>query len=113
MTTKYPQPIYSTEPGSWAQSTVIDRWPEIVNRVINENEFLPQVLEQLIQLRDGIPEGPIRQLQDPGAPDIKYWESYIKSPGFLLNIIFTGGFWRLWIILTLGWIRMDTRKNKV
>ena len=77
MTTKYPQPIYSTEPGSWAQSTVIDRWPEIANRVINENEFPPQVLEQLIQLKDGIPEGPIRQLQDPRAPDIKYWESYI------------------------------------
>jgi len=31
----------------------------------------------LIQLRDGIPEGPIRQLKDLGAPDIKYWESYI------------------------------------
>ena len=77
MTTKYPQPIFSTEPGSWAQSTVIDRWPEIVNRVIKENEFHPQVLDQLIQLRDGIPDQPIRQLKDPGAPDIKYWESYI------------------------------------
>jgi len=77
MTTKYPLPIFSTEPGSWAQSTVIDRWPEIVNRVIKENEFPPQVLDQLIQLRDGIPEGPIRQLKDLGAPDIKYWESYI------------------------------------
>ena len=77
MTTKYPQPIFNTEPGSWAQSTVIDRWPEIVNRVIKENEFHPQVLDQLIQLRDGIPDQPIRQLKDPGAPDIKYWESYI------------------------------------
>jgi len=77
MTTKYPLPIFSTELGSWAHSTVIDRWPEIVNRVIKENEFPPQVLDQLIQLRDGIPEGPIRQLKDLGAPDIKYWESYI------------------------------------
>ena len=77
MTAKYPQPIYSTDPGSWAQSTVTIRWPEIVNRAINENEFPPQVLEQMIQLRDEIPEGPIRQLNDPGAPDVKYWKSYI------------------------------------
>ena len=77
MTTKYPQPIFSTEPGSWAQSTVIDRWPEIVNRVIKENEFPPQVIDKLIQLMDGIPDQPIRQLKDLGAPDIKYWESYI------------------------------------
>jgi uncharacterized protein with ATP-grasp and redox domains len=77
MTTKYPPPIFSTEPGSWAQLTVTDRWPEIVNRVINENEFPPQILDQLIQLRDGIPDQPIRQLKDLGAPDIKYWESYI------------------------------------
>lgn len=77
MTAKYPQPIYSTDPGSWAWSTVTIRWPEIVNRAINENEFPPQVLEQLIQLRDEIPEGPIRQLKNPGAHDIKYWKSYI------------------------------------
>jgi len=77
MTAKYPQPIYSTEPGSWAQSTVIDRWPEIVNRVISENEFPSRILAQLIQLRDGIPDQPIRQLKDLGAPDIKYWELHI------------------------------------
>lgn len=78
MAEKHPQPICGTEPGSWAQLTVSDRYSKIVNRVIDENDFPPDIVEKLVKLRDEIPEQPIRHLRDLGAPDIKDWEIYIK-----------------------------------
>ena len=77
-TEKPPPPIYGTVPGSWAQLTVSNRYSNIVNRVIDENDFPPDIVEKLVKLRDEIPEQPIRQLRDLEAPDIKDWETYIK-----------------------------------
>jgi uncharacterized protein with ATP-grasp and redox domains len=78
MAEKHPPPIFGTEAGSWAQLTISDRYSNIVNRVIDENDFPPDIVEKLVKLRDEIPDQPIRYLRDPGAPDIKDWETYIK-----------------------------------
>ena len=78
MTNKYPPPIISTQPGSWANSTVIERWPKIARRVIEENQFSSRINEQLEVLQADIPHKPIRQLMDQDAPDQKTWKAYIK-----------------------------------
>lgn len=79
MTKYYPPPIYGLEPDSWAESTILVRLPEIVNRTLNENKFPPQIVEKLIQLRDGIPDQPIRKLTDRQSPDMKDWDNYLES----------------------------------
>ena len=53
MTNTYPSPIISTQPGSWAHSTVKERLPEIAQRVIEENQFSPQINEHLKRSKGG------------------------------------------------------------
>jgi uncharacterized protein with ATP-grasp and redox domains len=78
MTNTYPSPIISTQPGSWAHSTVKERLPEIAQRVIEENQFSPEINEHLKRLKAEIPGKPIRHLLDQDAPDYKIWQGYIK-----------------------------------
>ncbi len=78
MTDQYPPPIDGTVPGSWAQTTVTERLPEITRRVITENQFPDSVEERLIRLVSEIQEGSIRSLEDQGAPDQVDWEGYIE-----------------------------------
>ena len=78
MTKTTPPPIFSTEPGSWAHSTVKERFPETTRRVIQENKFPAEINQELHQLEVDIPDQPIRQLKDLDAPDQKAWQSYIQ-----------------------------------
>lgn len=78
MTKKYPPPIISTEPGTWAHSTVATRFPETAARVIKENDFSSEINQALTNLKEEIPLVPIRNLEDKGAPDHEDWRSYIQ-----------------------------------
>jgi len=78
MTKNYPPPINGTRPGSWCFSSIKDRLPKIAQRVIEENEFSPQINANLKQLQSEIPNKPIRELIDQGAPDQASWEKFIK-----------------------------------
>ena len=74
----YPPPIISTDPGSWAHSTVTKRWPETARRMIKENEFPAIILSRVKDLINEIQNGKIRDLDDPEAPDLEEWKSYIE-----------------------------------
>ncbi len=78
MTHNYPPPIISTEPGSWAHSTIIERLPEIAQRVIDENQYPPEIIEKINRLQDEIINGSIRHLLDDGGPDLAVWQVYTK-----------------------------------
>jgi uncharacterized protein with ATP-grasp and redox domains len=78
MTQNYPPPIYSTEPGSWAHSTVLKRFPKTAQKVIDENQFPPEIVENLTQLQDEIKNGSIRNLIDDGGSDLADWKLYIN-----------------------------------
>jgi uncharacterized protein with ATP-grasp and redox domains len=78
MTKKYPSPTIGNQPGSWAQISIKDRLPVIAQRVIEENEFSSQINANLKQLQSEIPDAPIRQLNDQGAPDQEAWQNYIQ-----------------------------------
>lgn len=65
--------------GSFTHHTITVRWPRIARRVIDENDFPSRVNDQLRSLIDEIPEGPIRPLNDPGAPDETLWNERIAS----------------------------------
>lgn len=71
-----PEPLRGEEPGSFAQSTVAVRLPDIGRRTLAENDFPPEVAGRLQALIDDLPEGRVRHLQDRDAPDWKAWETY-------------------------------------
>ena len=78
MTQNYPPPIFSTEPGSWAHSTILVRLPKIAQRVIDENQYPPEIVENITRLQNEIKNGRIRYLLDDGGPDLAAWQAYIK-----------------------------------
>ncbi len=72
-----PPPLRGTDPHSFAERTVRERWPRIVARTIQENDFPEAVNERLRALHRELPDGPIRPLQDPEAPDLLLWDEWI------------------------------------
>lgn len=78
MPDSFPPPLISSRIGSWAHSTVSQRFPEIARRTIAENPFPDPVKSQLLQLIEEIGQGRIRGLQDQGAPDQAAWQGYIQ-----------------------------------
>ena len=73
----FPLPLFGSEPNTWAHSTVVDRLPKTVLRVIEENKFSAPIEDDLRTLADEIPYGLIRPLEDFSALDTKDWEGYI------------------------------------
>ena len=74
-----PEPLRGIEIGTFTHSSVAERLPEIAERTIAENRFPPEVEEKVKLLIDEIPEGTIRLLDDPGAPDSEDWHSYVTE----------------------------------
>ncbi|MDQ7041047.1 MAG: damage-control phosphatase ARMT1 family protein [Rhodothermus sp.] len=72
-----PPPLRGIDPHSFAERTVRERWPRIVARTIQENDFPEAINERLRTLHRELPEGPIRPIQDPGAPDLPLWNEWV------------------------------------
>lgn len=72
-----PERLKGSERGTWAQTTIVERFPDILQRTLRENEFSPPVERRLRDLAQDIPSAPIRHLRDPIAPDSKAWREYI------------------------------------
>ncbi len=66
------------EPDSWAYRAVTVRFATYVRQILEDNRFPEQVVARLRQLIVELPQGPIRLLDDPVAPDFANWNSYIE-----------------------------------
>ena len=66
-----------SEAGSFAHLTLTKRMPAIVQRVIDENDFPPSIVENLETLIQELPYGIVRVLNDEG-PDVPTWSRYLK-----------------------------------
>lgn len=73
-----PEPLRGIEPDTFAHDSIVVRLPEIARQMIADNHFSPEVLTRLETLIREIPDGPIRGLQDPRAPDADQWSEYIS-----------------------------------
>jgi uncharacterized protein with ATP-grasp and redox domains len=78
MSIHYPPPIFSTEPGTWAHSTITERLPKIAQRVIDENNFPTEIVGEIKILQKEITEGKIRPLGQAAVMDLEAWQSYIQ-----------------------------------
>ena len=73
-----PGPLRGAEQGTFAYHSVAVRLREIAQRVIEENAYTSDVVARLEKLIEEIPDGPIRSLQDAGAPDALDWMVYLS-----------------------------------
>ena len=73
-----PPPLSGRIVNSFAHFTVTVRMPRIGRETLTENDFPRAAVERLEALIEGIPAQFVRQLQDPGAPDLAEWEAYIQ-----------------------------------
>ncbi len=72
-----PAPLVGTEPGSFVHNTVTVRWPRIARQVIEENAYSDAINARIQALIDELPEGPIRAIEDPEAPDETLWNEWV------------------------------------
>jgi len=72
-----PEPLRGEEKGTWAYHTIVNRLPEIAQWAIDRNDFQPDIQGRINALIEDIPLGMVRDMDDPSAPDVQDWESYI------------------------------------
>lgn len=73
-----PSPLMMSEVGSFANVTMLQRWPTIIRRVIEENNFSPLIIENLYNLIWELPDGFVRSLNPDDGPDLEAWAGYIE-----------------------------------
>ncbi len=92
-----PPPLKAAEEGTFTRFSVVVRLPEILRRMMAENDFSSEVRSHLEELIAEIPETPLRPLHDPGAPDEADWVGYLApyrgqdwlhAPWFLVEAYF-------------------------
>lgn len=74
-----PEPLKGLDPNSFAFSTITDRLPRMIDRIIKEEPFSSHIRGSLEKLRDEIPRSQIRRLTDSQAPDAAYWNAYLED----------------------------------
>jgi uncharacterized protein with ATP-grasp and redox domains len=72
-----PPPYLCSSPASFAESTLLVRLPEIARRIISENHFSATIHQNIAALIADLPDGIIRNIEDPGAPDLDLWKAYL------------------------------------
>ncbi len=75
----------------FTRDTMTRRVPDIVERVLEENDLPETAVQQITDLLNEIPHGPIRPLPDHLAPDLEAWQAaimphlgqtYMEAPWF-------------------------------
>jgi hypothetical protein len=72
-----PPYLMTSELGSFARHTILERKPQIVRQVIADNNYPPKVVAALDALRDEIANLPIQPLHE-SAPDVAFWNSELS-----------------------------------
>ena len=71
------KPQLGNDPGTWAHKTIETRFKQILQRVLDNNNFDSEGATAISRLMDDIPSCPIRILQDQNAPDKSSWDEYV------------------------------------
>ena len=74
-----PEPLRGVEYGTFTHSSVVERLPEIAKRTTVENNFSVDVISKIEMMIDEIPDGKMRLLDDPLAPDADGWHTYVSE----------------------------------
>jgi uncharacterized protein with ATP-grasp and redox domains len=86
----------TSEPGSFARSTIVERKPQIIRQVIEDNDYPPQIAQALEAFKAEIASQPMRPLTEQ-APDAALWNReladqwdrpWIDAPWYLAESYF-------------------------
>jgi len=78
---KIPGFLMTSEPGSFAQKTILYRKPSIIKEVISNNDYPSFIVKRLIRFKEEIEKGTVQPLTEK-ASDVKEWnENWIKFKG--------------------------------
>ncbi len=76
-----PPPLMTSEPGSFARKTIVERKPQIIRQVIEDNGYPPVTVARLEAFKDEIAWQPMCPLLEQ-APDVACWNRELATyPG--------------------------------
>jgi hypothetical protein len=67
-----PPRLMTSEPGSFARKTIVERKPQIIRQVLEDNGYPPAIVGRLERFRGEIASQPMQPLSEP-APDLLFW----------------------------------------
>jgi len=73
-----PPPLMTSEPGSFARHTIVERKPQIIRQVIEDNGYSPDIVQALEGFREEIASQPVRPLSEQ-APDVTFWNRELEA----------------------------------
>lgn len=73
-----PPALMTSDPGSFARATIVERKPQIIHRVIQDNPYPPEILVALEAFINEIANSPIQPLHE-SAPDIDFWNTALSA----------------------------------
>lgn len=73
-----PPPLMTSEPGSFARRTIVERKPRIIGQVLDDNDYPPAIVQRLERFRDEIASQPMQPLTET-APDVGFWNGNLVS----------------------------------
>jgi hypothetical protein len=91
-----PPPLMTSDPGSFARATIVERKPQIIRQVIEENGYPLEIVQALQMFRDEIAERPMQPLIE-AAPDVDSWngelrryegKSWLEVPWYWAEVFF-------------------------
>jgi uncharacterized protein with ATP-grasp and redox domains len=74
-----PEPLSGSESGTFAHTTITERFPKIARQTLEDNYLPPRVRENLEGLIHEIPLAGLRPLEDASAPDFRDWQDYLEA----------------------------------
>ncbi|MBE9041909.1 protein-glutamate O-methyltransferase family protein [Oscillatoriales cyanobacterium LEGE 11467] len=78
LTLSPPEPLTSSEEGSFSFYTMTERLPNICHKLIQENEFPEEVIGLLTRFSEEVRENKLSLLHHLEAPDFSQWDNYLK-----------------------------------
>ncbi len=68
----------TSERGSFARRTIVERKPQIIRQVIEDNDYPPDIVQALETFREDIASQPMRPLSEH-APDVASWNRELAA----------------------------------
>ena len=92
----FPPPLMTSEPGSFARATIIERKPQIIRQVRQDNAYPPAIEAALEDFRQEIASSPMQPLRED-APDVAGWnqavsvyagKTWLEVPWYFAEVFF-------------------------
>lgn len=78
MNDSLPLPLMTSEPGSFARKTIVERKPQIIHQVIGDNGYPPEIVAALDAFKEEIARQPVQPLTGPAA-DVAFWNRELAA----------------------------------